>query len=137
MKLAKCTKMKSRRPEAASRKGQTNALLLATDEDGHEILLVKQVRLPVRQIMEQALGAGSFTIGELAGNSSDARLAGRCRRGRRRVCRAQAVAGTGRATSAFAGDAEFPAQVPQRAGAAHRSFANLAVGYCPADTDIH
>jgi hypothetical protein len=58
MKLAEYTKMKTRRPETASRKGQTNALLLAPDEDGHEILLVKLVRLPVRPTMERALGAG-------------------------------------------------------------------------------
>ena len=63
--------------------------------------------------------------------------AGRVEHGRGRVRFAQAVAGAGCAVTAFAEDAEFPAQVPQRARAARRRFANLTVGHGLADTDIH
>src|SRR6185369_10404427 len=53
------------------------------------------------------------------------------------MCLLQAFMGARGATAAVASDAQIAPQVFQRARSALGSFANLAVGYRLADTDIH
>jgi hypothetical protein len=45
--------------------------------------------------------------------------------------------GAGGATTAVAGDTEVATQILQRPGAALRGFADLGVGHCLADTNVH